>query len=148
MTDHDLIAITREGFDRIFHQGDLDYVDHALAPASVDHQEALGASFPPHLKQVATMLRAAFPDLRFEIQEILRDGDTVACRSLMTGTHTGRLPIGPMAEVEPRGATVAVQHMHFFHYDGDRVSDLWHVYDQVGLIRQAREATHAVASGA
>lgn len=72
MQEHDLVAITREGFDRIFHQGDLDHVDRSLDPAAVDHQEQLGTGFPPHLKQVATMLRTAFPDLRFEIQEMIR----------------------------------------------------------------------------
>jgi predicted ester cyclase len=136
MHETDLVALTREGFERIFNQGDLDHVDRTLDPAAVDHQEQLGAAFPAHLKQVATMLRTAFPDLRFEIQEMIREGDTVASRSLMTGTHEGRLPIGPMAEIEPHGASISVQHMHFFHYTGDRLSDLWHVWDEVGLVRQ------------
>ena len=138
----DLDALTRDGFDRIFNQGDLAHVDHSLDPAAVDHQEQLGSEFPAHLKQVATMLRTAFPDLRFEIQEIIRQGETVACRSLMTGTHEARLPIGPMAAIEAHGAPISVQHMHFFHYTGDRVSDLWHVWDQVGLVRQMTGPTH------
>ena len=33
MTSEELKARTLEGFERMFNQGDLDYVDDALAPA-------------------------------------------------------------------------------------------------------------------
>jgi SnoaL-like polyketide cyclase len=49
-----------------------------------------------HLKQVIATLRTAFPDLHFEVHEMLCEGDVVACRSTMTGTHQGPLNIGPM----------------------------------------------------
>jgi hypothetical protein len=38
MTGEDLKARTLEGFERMFNQGDLDYVDDAVAPDAVDHQ--------------------------------------------------------------------------------------------------------------
>jgi hypothetical protein len=49
-----------------------------------------------HLKQVIATLRTAFPDLHFEVHEMLCEGDVVACRSTMTDTHQGPLNIGPM----------------------------------------------------
>ena len=96
MCTHDLKALTMEGFDRMFNQGDVDYADTAIAAEAVDHQEPLGASFPPHLKKVVTTLRTGFPDLHFEVHHMIAEGDTVACRSTMTGTHLGRLDIGPL----------------------------------------------------
>ncbi len=102
----------------------------------VGHQEPLGASFPPHLKNVVTTLRTGFPDLHFEVHHMIAEGDTVACRSTMTGTRLGRLDIGPLAGMEPRGATVRGSHMHMFRYSGDRLSDLWHLWDTIALLRQ------------
>ena len=132
---------TLEGFERMFNQGDLDYVDGAVAPGGVDHQEALGAEFAPHLKQVIVALRAAFHDLRFEIHEILAERDIVATRSTMTGTHQGRLQLGPLAGIEPAGRRVEVPHMHFFRYDDEgRVLDLWHVWDTPKLARDLAPA--------
>ena len=95
MTGDELKGITRRGFERMFNQGDLDYVDEAIAPDAVDHQEPEGTDFAVHLKEVVEVLRAAFPDLRFELHEMLAEGDVVACRSTMTGTHSGPLRIGP-----------------------------------------------------
>lgn len=137
MTAEQLKALTLEGFERMFNNGDLDYVEQATAPGAVDHQEPDGTDFASHLKEVITTLRTAFPDLRFEVHEILAEGEIVACRSTMTGTHQGPLNIGPMAALAVTGTQIAVPHMHFFRYDPDgRVTDLWHVWNTLLLARQ------------
>jgi steroid delta-isomerase-like uncharacterized protein len=137
MTPDELKAITLEGFERMFNDGDLDFVDEAIAPDAVDHQESEGTDFAAHLKDVIAVLRAAFADLHFEIHEILAEGDIVACRSTMTGTHTAPLQIGPMAGLPISGLRIDVPHMHFFRYDEHgRCTDLWHVWNTLLLARQ------------
>ena len=137
MSPEQLKALTLDSFDRIFNSGDLDYVDGSLAPGAVDHQEPPGTEFAPHLKEVVTALRSAFPDLHFEVHEILCEGDVVACRSTMTGTHSAPLRFGPMEGLPITGARVEVPHMHFFRYDDEgRVTDLWHVWNTLLMARQ------------
>jgi steroid delta-isomerase-like uncharacterized protein len=137
MTTDELKARTLEGFERMFNQGDLDYVDATLAPGAVDHQEPAGTDFAAHLKNVIATLRTAFPDLRFDVHEFVGEGNTVACRSTMTGTHQGPLRIGPMAGLPVNGTRIEVPHMHFFRYDADgRLTDLWHVWNTLALARQ------------
>jgi len=137
MLAEQLKSRTREGFERMFERGDLDYVDETVAPDAVDHQEPEGTDFAAHLKGVITTLRAAFPDLHFEVHEVLCEGDVVACRSTMTGTHQGPLRIGPLAGLPVAGVRVEVPHMHFFHYDDHgRLTDLWHVWNTLLLARQ------------
>jgi steroid delta-isomerase-like uncharacterized protein len=137
MTTEKLKAQTLEGFERMFNQGDLDYVDGALATGAIDHQEPAGTDFAAHLKNVISTLRTAFPDLRFDVHELVGEGDTVACRSTMSGTHRGPLRIGPMSGLPVNGTRIEVPHMHFFHYDADgRLTDLWHVWNTLALARQ------------
>ena len=136
MSGEDLKAKTLEGFERMFNQGDLTHVEEAHAPAAVDHQEPLGTDFTDHLKDVITKMRRAFPDLHFEVDDIVREGDIVATRATMTGTHLGRFDMGHLAAIEPQGTKVAVRHMHFFEYEDGRVKDLWHMWDTLGLMRQ------------
>jgi len=136
MSTDQLKARTLEGFERMFNQGDLGAVDEAVNAAGTDHQEPLGTGFPAHLREVVTTLRTAFPDLHFEVHQIVCEGDIVATRSTMTGTHRGRFALGPLAAIEPKGAKVAVPHMHFFRYENGRVVDLWHVWDTLKLMQQ------------
>ena len=121
MTTDNSRRATLEGFERMFNQGDLDYVDEALAPGAVDHQEPDGTDFAAHLKHVISTLRTAFPDLHFDVHELVCEGDSVACRSTMTGTHQGPLRIGPTRRPgRERRRRIEVPHMHFFRYDDDR----------------------------
>jgi steroid delta-isomerase-like uncharacterized protein len=137
VTTEQLKAQTLEGFERMFNRGDLAYADETVAPGAVDHQEPQGTDFVAHLKDVIVTLRVAFPDLRFDVHDIVCEGDVVACRSTMTGTHQGPLRIGPMAGLPVSGARIEVPHMHFFRYDADgRVTDLWHVWNTLALARQ------------
>jgi steroid delta-isomerase-like uncharacterized protein len=136
MSAEDLKAKTIEGFERMFNQGDLSYADTEIDPGGADHQEPLGTDFIPHLKDVVTKLRAGFPDLRFEVHEAIAEGDLVATRSTMTGTHRGRLDLGPLAALPPTGKQVSVRHMHFFRYKDGRLVDMWHVWDVPALMRQ------------
>ena len=137
MTAQELKDLTLEGFERMFEHGDLDYVDETAAPTAVDHMEPSGSDFAAHLKAVVSTLRVAFPDLRFAVHEMLCEGNVVACRSTMTGTHQGPLRLGPMGGLPVTGARVEVPHMHFFRYDdAGRLTDLWHVWNTLLLARQ------------
>jgi len=131
MTPETNKALTRQFMERAFNEGDLSIVDAALAPAGVDHQEPLGTNFATHLKAAITMLRTAFPDLHFEIHDMLAEGDLVAFRSTMTGTHRG-----PLQGLPPTGKQVSVAHMHFLRCVDGKASDLWHVWDTTGMMRQ------------
>ena len=136
MTTATLKDRTLEGFERMFHQGDLDYVDAGARRATASTTRSRPARrSADHLKQVVASMRTAFPDVRFEVHEIVAEGDVVACRSTMTGTHLG--PSGARApRPGPDGRQVRVAHMHFFRYEDGRVTDLWHLWDTPGLARQ------------
>lgn len=128
-------AIIREFVERAFNQGDLAAVDEHLAPDAIDHQEPPGTDFRAHLKQVISALRTAFPDLHFEIHDILAEGEIVAFRSTMTGTQAGSLRLGP-AQIPPTGRHVTVAHMHFVRLVDGKGQELWHVWDVAGMLRQ------------
>src|SRR5579883_534856 len=117
-------AFVRHFMERAFNEGDLSIVDETLAPGAIDHQEPAGTDFATHLKAVIIMLRAAFPDLHFELHELLAEGELVAFRSTMTGTH-----LGPFQGLPPTGKPISVAHMHFIRLLDGKTTDLWHVWD-------------------
>jgi len=129
-------ALTLRGFEEMFNKGDLSVVDELMADREEDHQEAPGTDIVEHLKDVIVKMRTAFPDLHFEVHHMLAEGDMVASRSTMTGTHEGRFEIGPFRDIAPTGRRVEVPHMHFFRWVDGKNTDLWHVWDTPALMRQ------------
>lgn len=123
--------IMRKFMQHAFNEGDLSIVDGSLVEDAVDHQELPDTHFATHLKAVITMLRTAFPDLYFEIHDMLAEGDRVAFRSTMTGTHKGSF-----RGLAPTGKRISVAHMHFVSLIDGKTSHLWHVWDVVDLMRQ------------
>ena len=127
--------ISREVIERAFNQGDLTVIDQYLATDATDHQEAPGANFCHHLKEVVMGLRTAFPDLHFEIHHMIAEGDIVAFHSTMTGTHAGIFRMGPQP-LPPTGRKVSVPHMHFVRMSGGKTTDLWHVWNTPLMMQQ------------
>ena len=146
-TEHNK-AITRAVMERAFNQGDLSIFDEVSAPDGVDHQEPLGTPFIPHLKEVVGALRTAFPDLHFEIHDMLGEGDIVAFRSTMTGTHMGLFTLGPRP-LPATGRKISVPHMHFVRIINGKTTDLWHLWNipmmmqQLGAMPAQQQPSHS-----
>ena len=52
------------------------------------------------MKAQVRLYRAAMPDLQFSVEDLVAEGDTVACRWTARGTHTG-----PLVNIPPSGRT-------------------------------------------
>ncbi len=129
-------TLTREFIERAFNSGDLSVIDEQLDPNGIDHQEPPGTDYIKHVKEVVTGLRTAFPDLHFEIHQMVSNDEIVAFHSTMTGTHIGTLRVPNMPPVPPTGKKISVVHMHFIRYVDGKSMDLWHVWDTPTMLRQ------------
>ena len=136
MITEDNKFVSRKMMEQAFNQGNLSVIDECSAPGGVDHQEPAGTDFIAHLKQVVVGLRTAFPDLHFEIHDMLAEGDVVAMRSTMTGTHTGMLNVMPGRSLPATGRKVSVPHMHFLRMVDGKTTDLWHLWNIPMMMQQ------------
>ena len=102
-------------FDEGFSQGNLEIVDEALAPDAVDRHpfEPGEDDLRSHLKAAITMFRNAMPDLHAHVEDIVAEGNSVAARVRMTGTHTGT----PLFGIPAAGRSVDIEQFHFIHSD-------------------------------
>ena len=123
----------RRMYEEGFNQGILGVTDELIAPECINHEAPPGMNNrgPESLRMVITMLRAAFPDLRFAIEELIAEGDIVAGRLTMNGIHQGALMGMP-----PTGRAVRQNHMHFVRLRDGKAIEHWGVRDDVGMMRQ------------
>lgn len=104
-------------FTEGFGEGRYEVVDECLAEDAVD-RHAFGPDEPDmraHLKNVMQMIRAAMPDLEVSVEDLVAEGDHVAARVVMTGTHTGTPLFGRAA----KGRPVRVEQFHLVGFTED-----------------------------
>ena len=87
----DHAATMRRLYDLI-NAGDIDGFGELLAEDFVEHEEMPGLEPSKEgVKQLFHVYRAAFPDLRMEVQDVLVSGHKAVARVRATGTHQGEL---------------------------------------------------------
>jgi len=122
----------RRAYEELLNQGNLAIADELVAPDFINHEAPPGRNRGPEsMRGVATMLRTAFPDLRFTIEELVAEGDIVAGRLTMSGTHEG-----PLMVMQPTGRWVRQDHMHFVRFRDGKAVEHWGVRDDVGMMQQ------------
>jgi steroid delta-isomerase-like uncharacterized protein len=123
----------RRSFEEVFNQGNLAIVDELVTPDFLNHEVPPGMNNrgPDSTRQIVKMLRTAFPDLHFTIEELVAEGDTVAGRVTMSGTH-----LGPFQGIPPTGRSFEQAHMHFVRFRDGKAIEHRAVRDDLGMMRQ------------
>jgi steroid delta-isomerase-like uncharacterized protein len=119
-------------YDRI-NAHDVDgFADH-LAEDFVEHEETPGlAPTKEGTKQFFALYIAAFPDLHFEVEDILETGDKVVGRFRATGTHEE-----DFMGIPPTGKSVDVQGIDIIRFADDGLAiEHWGVFDALGMLQQ------------
>jgi predicted ester cyclase len=76
--------------------------------------------------KVAAGLTTAFPDLKFDIQQVTVNGNEATVKAVWSGTHTGplSLPMPGMPTVAPTGKKVSVKDAYVVTVQGDKASHM------------------------
>jgi predicted ester cyclase len=111
----------------------VDVADDVFAPDYVRHdlRPTQAVPGPEGQKQIARAFREAFPDLRFDVEIVIAEGDYVAARWTAAGTHTGR-----WGNTEATGRFVSFSAVNIFRFERGLVAELWNHRDDLGLQEQ------------
>ncbi|HET7367005.1 MAG TPA: ester cyclase [Gaiella sp.] len=142
ISSEDNKQLVRRFYEEVWSKGNLDVADEVFASDYVRHdlRPSNPAPGPEGQKQIASAFRAAFPDLRFDVEFVFAEGDYVAGRWTATGTHTG-----VWGDVEPTGRLVTFSAVNVFRFDEGRVAEIWNHRDDLGLQEQLGVSVHAGA---
>jgi predicted ester cyclase len=112
--------------------GDRDAIRAVVSEAYVEHGGP--AAQPPGregLLWFVDFATAAFPDLTATVDHTVVEGDVVAVRLTVTGTHEGAI-FGR----EPTGRSVSFAGMDFLRISGGLIVERWTIRDFRGLVEQ------------
>ena len=126
-------AVVRRFFEECWNGHNPDVVDEVVSPnyfnhaAADEHQHGTAGA-----KHILNWLIAAFPDTRFDIEDIIAEGDMVSIRGTASGTHEGAELWG----IAPTGNRFAVQQAHWVRVTDGKLAEHWAVRDDLGMMRQ------------
>jgi len=96
--------------------------------------------FPPNLpankegfKQFIYLLWKAFPDIRIMFEDLIIEGNKVACRYNLTGTHKGEF-----MDLQPTDKQFKVNGMTVFSFRDTKCIERWNLLDMISLREQLR----------
>ena len=117
----------------LLNAGDIEGFGALLADDFVEHEETPGlAPTREGVMAFFRMYRAAFPNLRFDLEDVVAGGDKVVARARATGTHQGELMGMP-----PTGKDVDVQLIDIMRFNEDGlVAEHWGVVDMLAMMQQ------------
>jgi steroid delta-isomerase-like uncharacterized protein len=125
-------VIVRRTFEEIFNQGNLALVETWVAATFVNHAAPVHMlPGPESLKEHVVLLRIAFPDLHFMVEELIADEERVAARVTFGGTHRGVFRGFP-----PTDKSFVQSQMHMVRFVKGKVVEHWAVRDDLGLMQQ------------
>jgi predicted ester cyclase len=96
--------------------------------------------FPPNLptnkegfKEFIYSLWRAFPDIRIIFEDIIIEGNKVAGRYYLTGTHKGEF-----LDIQATDKQFKVNGMTIFSFRNEKVTERWNIVDIISLTGQLR----------
>jgi predicted ester cyclase len=73
----------------------------------------------------------AFPDMTFDLQNMMAEGDKVSVMWTVSGTNTG-----PMGAVPATGKPIKMRGHVLCRFAGDKVAEEWELFDEALMMQQ------------
>jgi steroid delta-isomerase-like uncharacterized protein len=130
MTTDDNKALVRQFIERVFERGEMAAVDELVADDFVPHTFP-GTTDREGLKRAMERVSQGLSDPLFTIEDVIAEGDLVAVR-----LTSGATQVGEFMGMRPTGKRYEIEEIHIFRVADGRISEHWHQFDQLGMMRQ------------
>ena len=124
-------AVVTRFVEEVWGNGNLDAMDTLFTEDSVLHDPTGDVQDPEAFKTYNELYLAAFPDLRYDIQDMIAEDDKVVFRARMRGTHEGEF-----MGFEPTGNRFDAEGIIIARIEDGRIAERWASYDALGMMRQ------------
>lgn len=83
------------------------------------------------LRDVVRLFASAFPDFRYEVEDVIAEADKVAVRDVSRGTHQG-----DFMSVPATGNRVTMEAIHVCRLSEGKLAEHWVARDDLGMMRR------------
>jgi len=124
--------VYRNFIKEVFNEGRLDLLETFLDRSYINHDAPPGTPVGiDGVRQIVTMFRAAFPNLKVSIEDQIAEGDKVCSLVTIGGDHNGRI-----FGVPPTGKTIVMTGLTMVRIVNGKIRESWVKNDVMGLVNQ------------
>ena len=131
-------VVSRRFFEEVWNARRLEVADEIVAADCITRQlrssdgpMPSASRGPDALKEHVRSWLAAFPDLMWEIEAVVTQGDRVVTWAMARGTHEGQ-----WLGIAPTGRRVAIQCVVLHRVADGRIAEDWVVTEALGIFQQ------------
>lgn len=129
MSIEDNKTLLRRFFEAM-NKGSLSIIDELCAPEYVYHGTT-GDMTREQFKQYAAGLLAVFPDLIGSVDDMIAEGDKIAARYTLQGTHQS-----DFRGIAPTGKKIMLKGIEIDRFTDGKFIETWTISDTLGLMQQ------------
>lgn len=120
-------------YNEVWNEGKLDVLDELLSKDYINHTPSTPnpPAGPDGLKPIVAAIRKGFPDLHYEIQDVIATQDKIVARVVMTGTQTDTL-----FGLPPTGKKIMVNQINIEKIENGKIVEHWRVTDELTMMKQ------------
>ena len=123
--------VMRRFVEEVINNGDYSVLDELVQPDYVYRSPDQELQGPDALQGLFTAYRAAFPDLKTDIDDLVAAGDKVVIAITLTGTHEGDL-----MGIPATGEQVKVHGTVLSRFEDGKIAEEWEILDMLGMFQQ------------
>lgn len=133
MSLEDNKAVVRRLYEEVGNGRNLDVLAEIVAEDSVDHGTFPGmpTTGPDAYRAPFGASLDAFPDFHMEVEDMVAEGDRVAVRLTISGTHEGEF-----AGMPATGNKISIEHLEIFAVENGMLTHRWGGPDRATLMEQ------------
>jgi steroid delta-isomerase-like uncharacterized protein len=132
----ELTAANKELLRRFYKEVYVDWnmalVDDVVSPQFMSHDwPQSGPTGPRAFRDYYAAIRSAVPDARYEVDDLIAEGDRVVVRWRLLGTHKGNF-----RGIAPSGRAITLKGIAIYRVQGGQLLERWVVSDLHGLLEE------------
>ena len=122
----------RRAYDELWNERNVEVVDELAT------EDFLNQAAPPDrqrglqgLKDVVRMFADTFPDFRYEVKDMIAEGEKIAVRDVFRSTHQG-----DFMGILTTGNRVTMEAIHIYRFSEGRLTEHWVARDDLRMMQQ------------
>jgi predicted ester cyclase len=141
MTDAIAVAnkeLVRRFYEEVYGEWNMALADDVISPQFTSHDWPEGGpTGPKAFRDYYSAIRSAVADARYEVDDLIAEGDRVVVRWRLLGTHEGAF-----RGIAPTGRSITLEGIAIYRVKDGKLMERWVVSDVYGVLEASGVTRH------